>query len=1030
MSTDSKWWQGLPRIAKYAFTLMAIWALGIAVPLLAAAQNASNDNLEKVTLHLKWMHGFQAAGFHAAQAQGYYQEEGLAVTIKPAAPGDGALAAVMNGDAEYGVWSCEVLNERLVGKPIVVLAAIFQHSPYIILSRKDSNIRVPSDLIGHTVMNAPGMEKALLEGMMIHEGLSPGSITIVPHSWCIDDLINGKVDASMDYITNEPNQMQMRGVEPAIIQPRDYGIDFYGDCLFTTEAEIEKHPERVAAFRRASLKGWKYAMSHVDELIKLILTLPGVEERGLTTEHLRYEAEQMQKLILPKLVEIGHMNAGRWQHIADTYVNLGMLEPNYSLDGFIYEPNPRRDLRWLYALFGSLVGIMIVAVMAWFWNRQLRTAVGLRTRELAKSEGKVHAMLNATTEIVMLLDPDGNVVTANLSAARRFGLTPEELTGKCPFDLLPPEVAASRRKIFHELMANKKPIRFEDRNGDCHFDNSVFPILDGDGDVRLFAVFAQDITEHKRAEEESRNSKELLRSVLDMLPAYICAKDLQGKFILVNRTLTDFYGTTVDEMTGKLHADLCEDENELQAMLVVDREVVASGKPKMIPEETMKRPDGSISILQTHKIPFFTHDRPAVLIAALDITERKRTEEENVQLLERLAESRRLEGIGQLAGGVAHDFNNQLAGIIGYAELLLRQDDEKTNRYAGMILKTARRSADLTTQLLAFSRKAELQITNVDVHALIAEVVSLLGHTVDRRITITQCLEAVPATTLGDASQLQNALLNLAINGCDVMLEGGELTLKTTLADLDEAFCQSQSSEVVPGQFIQISVSDTGTGMDEETLSHVFEPFFTTKDIGAGTGLGLAAVQGTVKSHGGIVDVQSEPGKGSTFNIFLPLAMHKDDTTDNDAEFAQLCSSGTARILFVDDEEAVRGSAGEMLRELGYEVVPCEHGAAAVDYYRESWRDVDLVILDMMMPKMNGHDTFLAMREINPKVKVLLLSGFSLDSRIQAVLDQGASGYLQKPFRLAELSDKVAKILGSNDSESEEAGRKPVCLST
>ncbi|MBT7162136.1 MAG: response regulator, partial [Victivallales bacterium] len=267
-----------------------------------------------------------------------------------------------------------------------------------------------------------------------------------------------------------------------------------------------------------------------------------------------------------------------------------------------------------------------------------------------------------------------------------------------------------------------------------------------------------------------------------------------------------------------------------------------------------------------------------------------------------------------------------------------------------------------------------------------------------------------PSTTTGDPAQLQGALLNLGINAGDAMAEGGEVVFATEVVNLNEEFSRSLPYDVAPGRYLRISVTDTGKGMDEETLGHIFEPFFTTKGVGEGTGLGLAAVYGTVRSHEGAIEVQSEPGQGSTFVLHLPLT-ESPVGRDRDGPGRRQCAEGTARILLVDDEECVRISCARILGRLGYEVVACEDGAEAVEYYRQSWEDVDLVLLDMMMPRMNGRDAFLAMREINPDLKTLLLSGFGKDRRIQAILDEGVLGFIQKPFPRDALTERVAEAL-------------------
>jgi nitrogen-specific signal transduction histidine kinase/CheY-like chemotaxis protein len=396
-----------------------------------------------------------------------------------------------------------------------------------------------------------------------------------------------------------------------------------------------------------------------------------------------------------------------------------------------------------------------------------------------------------------------------------------------------------------------------------------------------------------------------------------------------------------------------------------------------------------------------------------DITEERRRDEERRQIEEQLAQSHKLDAIGQLAGGVAHDFNNQLAGIMGFAELLREEveSDAKLLPYVDYILNGTRRSAELTGKLLAFARKGKYQTMPVNLHKVIGEVVSLLKHSVDKRIRIVQDLKAEPPVVLGDPTQLQNAILNLALNARDAMPQGGTLSLRTRNTTLDGDFCRSVTFDVTPGHYICVSVEDTGVGMDEELLKRVFEPFFTTKDEGRGTGMGLASVYGTVTNHRGAVTVRSTPGKGSTFEAFLPAAVEETVAITGGKETTV---RGNARILVVDDEETFRDLAVASLKSLGYEVVTCADGVSAVDYYRAASKLIDLVMLDIVMPGMDGRETYNSLREINPDVKAILCSGYSKDGRAQEILDDGAMGFVQKPFRRAELSRLLAGVLGSS----------------
>jgi signal transduction histidine kinase/CheY-like chemotaxis protein len=345
---------------------------------------------------------------------------------------------------------------------------------------------------------------------------------------------------------------------------------------------------------------------------------------------------------------------------------------------------------------------------------------------------------------------------------------------------------------------------------------------------------------------------------------------------------------------------------------------------------------------------------------------------EVVRAQERLRQAEKMEALGQLAGGIAHDFNNQLAAILGYAELLrARLTDPGLREDADMIGRAASRSADLTRQLLAFARKGKVLSETIDVHAVLREIVALLGRTVDKRIRIRMELDDVACLTTGDPSQLHTALLNLAINARDAMPEGGELVFRTSRLSLSDE--RSRAHHLAPGAYVQIAVSDTGVGMNEATRRRLFEPFFTTKEPGKGTGMGLAAVYGTVLGHQGAIAVQSEPGKGSTFTVLLPLST----TGQAGARPAvDVPADNIARnVLVVDDEPAVRSMIRDALEDLGWSVTAYADSRQAVRWYAEHGASIDLVILDMAMPLLNGADTLKALRAINPAVRAVIASG-------------------------------------------------------
>ncbi len=405
------------------------------------------------------------------------------------------------------------------------------------------------------------------------------------------------------------------------------------------------------------------------------------------------------------------------------------------------------------------------------------------------------------------------------------------------------------------------------------------------------------------------------------------------------------------------------------------------------------------------------------IIRKINLTLEDRIREKTKELeesRERLYQSEKLEAIGLLAGGIAHDFNNHLTGITVMSEMLLSKAGENAEirECAECILTAARRSSELTGQLLAFARKGNIQTVPVDVHKIIGEVIALLGRTIDKRITINRKLAAYPSTTIGDPARLENALLNLAINACDAMPSGGEITFSTGIVTLGEAECRKLHFNIAPGEYINIGVSDTGRGIDPKIKNRIFEPFFTTKEPGKGSGMGLPSVYGTIQSHNGAITVESKEGQGTTFRLYLPIVKEAEPVSITE-EKPMSAKEVNGHILVVDDETVVAESIKHLLKKMGFEVTVRKNGKEAVDYYSKNFSSVDLVILDMVMPVKSGKDTFLEMKKINPDLAALITSGYCFNEDIQQLLDGGARGFIQKPFDVSELKKKLFAIFGS-----------------
>jgi len=372
-------------------------------------------------------------------------------------------------------------------------------------------------------------------------------------------------------------------------------------------------------------------------------------------------------------------------------------------------------------------------------------------------------------------------------------------------------------------------------------------------------------------------------------------------------------------------------------------------------------------------------------------------------------QSQKLEAVGLLAGGIAHDFNNLLVGILGYAELLRDEAPPGSLEEEGArtITQAATRAAELTRQLLAFARLGPRREAEVDLHAIVREVAALLGRTLDKSIRIETLLLAEPSTARGDPGQLQQVILNLAVNARDAMPSGGTLRLESAVRDLGPGESPRGGA---PGRYLELAVSDTGVGIPPEHLERIFEPFFTTKPEGKGTGLGLATVYGIVKAHGGAVSVETAVGKGTRFRVLLPLAQPAAEGARAAADEA--APRGQGRVLLVDDEEAVRRTGARVLESLGYSAVPASGGQEALDWLAANPGPLAAVVLDLSMPGLDGAETFRRMRALRPDLRIIVSSGFDRTGAAQALLDAGAVAFVQKPYRVRDFARALAGLPG------------------
>lgn len=641
---------------------------------------------------------------------------------------------------------------------------------------------------------------------------------------------------------------------------------------------------------------------------------------------------------------------------------------------------------------------------------------------LAEERNLLRTLIDALPMHIFVKDLDCRLLIANkagLGAAKR-----EDVVGKTDFDFFPYELAQQfydeeqafmkgGADSFRRIYAGKN-----DKGDEIVLDVLKCPLRNSQGHVVGLVGINTDVTELRTNETALRDSQKrlesernLLLTLIDNIPHDVYAKDASGRFIVANACVAKtMQAGSAKDLVGKTDFDFYPEALARQ-FRVDEEQVLTTGQHLLGKVEPKTDAHGDTVWIITTKLPLRDSDGRIVGIVGVGIndTKRKLEEEKRQHLEDQLRHADKMKAIGQLAGGIAHDFNNQLMAIMGSADLIRMSPAEDASEHAGLILTASRRAADLTGKLLAFARKGRYQSVFVDTHKIIAEVVSMLERTIDKRIRIVTRLEAGQATVAGDPTQLQNALLNIAINARDAMPDEGEITFTTTTVLLDEAYCRNHPHDLRPGPHLLIGIADTGAGMNEETQKHVFEPFFTTKSVGAGTGMGLAAVYGTVRNHQGSVAFTSELGRGTKFWIWLPLTKSSDSEAIKAQEEAPV--KGTAHILVAEDEEAVRHTLKAMLVTLGYQVTLCADGLEAVEFYKKSWPGIDLVLVDMVMPRMGGLDAFLAMQAINPSIRAVLCSGYSMSGNTQKMLDAGVKCFIQKPFQVADLSRVISEVL-------------------
>ena len=662
------------------------------------------------------------------------------------------------------------------------------------------------------------------------------------------------------------------------------------------------------------------------------------------------------------------------------------------------------------ALVGSFMLILISSAAIYHWVvKPYVAARDTAERALRESEERFRQVAENISEVFWMTDPaKQEMLYVSPAYENVWGRSPQSLYDN-PLSFVEAIHPDDRSRVIAAFATQvdggyDQTYRVVQPDGSIrHIRDRAFPVRNDAGKVYRVVGIAEDMSASKRSDEALRISEERLRSMIENSPDSIALKDRFGRFQVANRIFLERYGLTEVQVLGKTVHDLYSKEiadfHETQ-----DREVIES---EAVVRSSLTTPlvDGRDHDLIFTRFPIFDHERNILGVGSIsaDVTEQKKAEQE-------LHEAQKMEAVGRLTGGVAHDFNNLLAVILGNAELvaeILGADDKPTQA----ILRAATRGAELTQRLLAFSRRQPLHSKPVDLNELVDGMTGLLRRALGETIEIETRLAADLWPTVADSGQVENALLNLAINARDAMASGGELRIESANATLDADRAHGLP-ELAPGDYVVLSVEDTGTGIEAEALDHVFEPFFTTKEVGQGSGLGLSMVYGFARQSGGGVAIESQPGQGTTVRLYLPrgdAAAVPAARMDGGRDLPQACGE---TVLIVEDDPEVRRVAGSMLEGLGYRVLTAESAKAGLEVLNRAPGEVHLLFSDVALPGgVSGPEFVDEVRKDRPHIKVLFMSGH--DSGVVSQrhrLDRG-DALLMKPFGRHQLARKVRDIL-------------------
>ena len=616
---------------------------------------------------------------------------------------------------------------------------------------------------------------------------------------------------------------------------------------------------------------------------------------------------------------------------------------------------------------------------------------------------------------ILIADPQGYILEANQAFFQMLGYRHHQVKSMTFVDITYPDDREETIKLINAVREGRISSYQTEKRYLKSDGQSLWAIVkasaakDQYGNIQYWLGIMEDISERKSAQEALMESERRYRNILGSIAEGYFEVDLKGNFTFFNNRVCQIIGYERDALLGMNNRQYASPQTARKMYHIFNR-VFRTGEPAKVTKYEIIRKDGTEKILEVSaSLMRGADDQPAGFSGIMrDVTSRIQAEKEKKRLESQVQHAQKMEAIGTLAGGIAHDFNNLLMGFQGNISLMKMDltDEHPHQEFLNNMESYVKRGSELTRQILGFARGGKYQVKTTNLNVLINKNADMFSRA-RKEITIHKKFQKNLYTVDVDRGQIEQVLLNLFVNAWQAMPGGGNMYVETENINL-QANDYDKPYAIDSGKYVRITVSDSGIGMDKKTQERIFEPFFTTKAFGRGTGLGLASAYGIIKNHNGIINVYSEKGHGTTFKIYLPASDKQVIAEKFKIEEAR---GGSETILLVDDEEMVADIGKDLLEKLGYTVLVAAGGAEAIKLFQRHREQIELVILDMIMPDMSGGETFSRMRAIKPNAKILLSSGYSLDSRASAIMKQGCNGFIQKPFNLKKISHKIREIL-------------------